>query len=165
MKKSNLKFRTLVFRALATSLLWVTGPAFADVYRCDSAPGVITLSNIQKGKNCKKMNLPPLEPRASKPSADVGMAIPGSGSDAAKAKPSKYKSSYDSAISERKRIIQEEMDLEQERLDSINSKISAINSVQNKSSAQSKELAILQKKQGLHQGNLKLLQKEFNKQQ
>lgn len=138
--------------------------AQADIYRCDTTPGVITLSNVQKGKNCKKMVLPPPEARTQKSPSSVGMPIPGSESSP-KASPPKYKASYDSAISERKRIIQEEIDLEQERLDAVNTKLNALNGIKNKSPAQTKELAALQKKQGLHQGNLALLQKEFSKQQ
>ena len=138
--------------------------AQADIYRCDTTPGVITLSNVQKGKNCKKMVLPPPEARTQKSSGDVGMPIPGS-SGGTQVKQSKYKASYDSATSERKRIIQEEIDLEQERLDAVNAKLNALNGIKNKSPAQTKELTALQKKQGLHQGNLNLLQKEFSKQQ
>ena len=164
MRKSNLKFRTLFSLVLEITCFWVASPANADIYRCDNTPGVITLSNVQKGKNCKKMVLPPPQPRTTKSTEQVGSPIP-STVDSTKSKPSKYQSSYDSATSERKRIIQEEMDLERERLDAINPKIATLNAAPNKTAAQSKELVALQKKQGLHQGNLKLLEKEFNKQQ
>jgi len=79
-------------------------------------------------------------------------------------KPSKYKAGYDNAVTERKRIIQEEVGLEQERLDAVSSKMAKLDNLKVKSPAQSKELAQLQKKQALHQGNLDLLQKELNKQ-
>jgi Domain of unknown function (DUF4124) len=164
MRKSNLKFLNLFSLVLGVTCFGAASSAKADIYRCDTTPGVITLSNVQQGKNCKKMVLPPPQPRAAKPAAQIGSPIPSS-VDGTKSKPSKYQSSYDSAISERKRIIQEEMDLERERLDAINPKIATLNAAPNKTAAQSKELVALQKKQGLHQGNLKLLEKEFNKQQ
>lgn len=135
--------------------------AEADIYRCDNTPDVITLSNIQKDKNCKKMNLPPVQKRVKTDSSSSSAA---KSNDAASSKASKNKSTYENAQGERKRIIQEEMDLEQDRLDAINGKIAGLNSPSNKSPNKAKELTALQKKQSLHQGNIELLQKELTKQ-
>ena len=133
----------------------------ADIYRCDKQAGVITLSNVEKGKSCKKMVLPPPEKRA-KPSVADGQKPAPAGS-AAETKQSKSKSTYDSAVSERKRIIQEEIDLEQERLNKTNEKITALTATKKKSAAQDKELNTLQQKQSLYQSNISLLQKELSK--
>ena len=141
--------------------LFMVSSANADIYRCDNVPGVITLSNIQKDQNCKKMNLPPLEKR---PKTDVSSQGSAKATDAASSKAAKNKSTYENAQAERKRIIQEELDLEQDRLDAINAKIASLNSPANKSNNKAKDLAALQKKQSLHQGNIELLQKEMKKQ-
>ncbi len=135
--------------------------ALADVYRCDNKTGVITLSNIEKGTNCKKMVLPPPDKRLNQ--ASGADASKGSSPATPISIQSKNKSSYDAAVSERKRIIQEEMDLENGRLGAVNSKISALNQLKKKTPAQEQELASLQKKQTLYQSNLSLLQKELGK--
>jgi len=135
--------------------------ATADIYRCDKQAGVITLSNVEKGKNCKKMALPPPEKRAKPSAVDVQKPVPAG--SAAEAKQSKSKSTYDSAVSERRRIIQEEIDLEQERLNKTNEKITTLTATKKKSAAQDKELNTLQQKQSLYQSNISLLQKELSK--
>lgn len=134
----------------------------ADVYRCDKQAGVITLSNVEKGKNCKKMILPPPEKRPAKPSTSDASA-PAPASATAESKQAKNKSTYESAASERKRIIQEEIDLEQDRLNKATEKAAALTAIKKKSAAQEKELNSLQQKQGLYQSNITLLQKELNK--
>ena len=133
--------------------------SYADVYRCDATPGVVTLTNQPKGNNCKKMVLPPPDKPARNSASNTKPA-----SSDTNTKPSKYKAGYDNAVTERKRIIQEEVDLERERLDAVNDKINRLNTSKAQSAAQTKELSALQKKQALHQGNLDLLQKELNKQ-
>lgn len=150
----------LVGLGLATLSILTVTTVHADIYRCDDTPGVITLSNIQKDKNCKKMVLPPVEKRAR---MDASSAASAKSSDAANSKEAKNKSNYENAQGERKRIIQEELVLEQDRLDAINAKIANLNSPSNKSANKAKELAALQKKQSLHQGNIELLQKELKK--
>lgn len=120
----------------------VASSAHADIYRCDNTPGVITLSNIQKDKNCKKMVLPPIEKRAKADASSTAAAKP---NDANANKATKNKSTYESAQAERKRIIQEDLDLEQERLDAINAKLAKLSSSANSSSSNAKELANLQK--------------------
>ena len=136
--------------------------AFADIYRCDKQAGVITLSNVEKGKNCKKMVLPPPEKRPAKP-ATTDAAKPAPTGAANETKQSKNKSTYESAVLERKRIIQEEIDLEQERLDKANERVASLSAIKKKSAGQEKELSALQKKQTLYQSNISLLQKELNK--
>jgi len=136
--------------------------ASADIYRCDKQAGVITLSNVEKGKNCKKMVLPPPEKRPAKPSKPDASA-PEPASTPAESKQAKNKSTFESAASERKRIIQEEIDLEQDRLNKASEKVATLTAIKKKSAAQEKELNSLQQKQGLYQSNITLLQKELNK--
>ena len=145
---------------VAVCCAWVS-LVHADIYRCDTTPGVITLSNIQKDQNCKKMILPPIEKRAKTDTASSGAV---KSTDAANGKASKTKSNYENAQGERKRIIQEELELEQDRLDAVNAKIANLNNSANKSATKAKDLAALEKKQKLHQGNIDLLQKELKKQ-
>lgn len=135
--------------------------AMADIYRCDKQAGVITLSNVEKGKSCKKMALPPPDKRAKPAVADGQKPVPAG--SAAETKQAKNKATYDSAVSERKRIIQEEIDLEQERLNKTNEKITTLAASKKKSAAQEKELNTLQQKQSLYQSNISLLQKELSK--
>lgn len=161
MNRNNLAF-SFITKVIYIAAFLICHSAYADVYRCDSSPGLVTLTNQPKGKDCKKMVLPPPDKSVNKPANTSGANKPNSTDTVTK--PSKYKAGYDSAVTERKRIIQEEVGLEQERLDTVNSKIAKLDSLKVKSPAQSKELAQLQKKQALHQGNLDLLQKELNKQ-
>lgn len=137
-------------------------PVFAEVYRCVQEPGVVTLSNVEKGKNCEKMILPAPESRALDKKA--GSKSPNSGlAGGSSDKAGKNKSSYEETAAERKRIIEEEIDLEKGRLDTVNSRMKVLNGISKKSAQQSAELTALQKKQNLHQGNLALLQKELAK--
>ena len=161
MNRNNLVF-SFITKVIYLAAFLTCHSVYADVYRCDSSPGVVTLTNQPKGKGCKKMVLPPPDKSVNK-SANTSSANKSTSTETV-AKPSKYKAGYDNAVTERKRIIQEEVGLEQERLDAVNSKMAKLDSLKVKSPAQSKELAQLQKKQALHQGNLDLLQKELNKQ-
>lgn len=158
MKISFLNFFTL----LISGFIFCPSITFADIYRCDKQAGVITLSNVEKGKNCKKMVLPPPEKRPVKPSTSDASALAPAGT-AAETKQAKNKSTYETAALERKRIIQEEMDLEQDRLNKSNEKIATLTAIKKKSAAQEKELSSLQQKQSLYKSNIALLQKELNK--
>ena len=134
----------------------------ADIYRCNQDPGVITLSNVEKGKNCEKMKLPPPEPRQI--NQKLGSDALSNSAQAEKNKPSiKNKTTYEEARAERKRIIEEEIELEKNRLNEVNAKLKPLNGVAKKTPEQVSEIAALQKKQNLHQGNLKLLNKELAK--
>jgi len=160
MKRNNSALVGITFVIFLTASL-VSSSALADVYRCDSSPGVVTLTNQPKGKGCKKMVLPPPDRSVNK---SANATTNKTTSPDATTKPSKYKAGYDNAVSERKRIIQEEVDLERERLDAVNAKMARLEGLKTKTSSQFKEITLLQKKQALHQGNLDLLQKELNKQ-
>ena len=117
---------------------------------------------MEKGKNCKKMVLPPPEKRPAKPSSlDASAPVPAS--TPAESKQAKNKATFESAATERKRIIQEEIDLEQDRLNKASEKVATLTAIKKKSAAQEKELNSLQQKQGLYQSNITLLQKELNK--
>lgn len=147
--------------AFAIPLAILALPAQADVYRCTTDNGSVTLSNVEKGQNCKKMALPPPEAKrsASAKSESAPKAAP-----AAVIKPADGpKSAYDTAASERKRIIQEEMDLERVRLNAVQSRIKDLASAPNKTPDQVKDLVALQQKENLHSSNLQILQKELNK--
>jgi CHASE3 domain sensor protein len=82
----------------------------------------------------------------------------------ADAKPAdKPKSTYENAATERKRIIQEEIDLEKTRLSAVQARIKDLAAQSNKTPDQVKDLVALQQKEILHTSNLQLLQKELNK--
>ena len=151
----NAAFPLLVLGGLtlASNLAW------ADVYKCSTDNGSVTLSNVEKGANCKKMVLPPPEAKKA-PSAKTDVAKP----VAAEAKPTdKPKSTYESAAAERKRIIQEEIDLEKVRLSAVQTRIKDMAAIPNKTPDQVKDMVSLQQKENLHTSNLQLLQKELNK--
>jgi len=106
------------------------------------------------------MILPPPEKRPQNPSADASKSKAITQVDE---KQSKSKSGYESALSERKRIIQEELDLEMDRLNKTDEKVSQLSNLKKRSAKQDKDLADLQKKQSLYRSNIALLQKELNK--
>ena len=136
-----------------------SSPVQADVYKCSADNGSVTLSNVEKGANCKKMVLPPPESKKPAP-AKTDMAKPA----VAEVKPAdRPKSTYESAAAERKRIIQEEMDLEKVRLTAVQARIKDMAAIPNKSPDQLKDMVALQQKEILHSSNLQLLQKELNK--
>lgn len=151
--------RILNFIALSSLVACMTPMAWADVYQCSTDDGSITLSNVEKGKNCKKMVLPP--PSSKKlPAAKADKEKP----VAAESKPpEKPKNSYESAAADRKRIIQEEIDLEKNRLGTVQTRIKDLAALPTKSPDQVKEMVALQQKENLHMSNLKILQKELNK--
>jgi hypothetical protein len=136
-----------------------TQAAWADVYKCSNENGSVTLSNIEKGDACKKMILPPPDRKkstASKPDAAKPVA--------AEVKPiDKSKAGYENAATERKRIIQEEIDLEKARLSAVQGRIRDMAALPNKTPDQVKELVGFQQKENLHTSNLQLLQKELTK--
>ena len=155
----------MIFRNASITLavlcisLCVSLPAQADVYKCSTDNGSVTLSNVEKGANCKKMVLPP--PESKKPlSAKAEGAKPAS----VEVKPvDNPKSTYESAAAERKRIIQEEMDLEKVRLSAVQTRLKDMAAIPNKTPDQLKDMVALQQKEILHKSNLQLLQKELNK--
>ena len=138
--------------------LGVSGFASAEVYKCQADAGSITLSNVEKGPNCTKMVLPPPE---SKKSA-AARAKPADAPKEAKA-PEKPKTGYEAAASERKRVIQEEIDLERTRLTAVQARIKELSAVQPKTPDQVKEMVGLQQKESMHASNIQLLQKELNR--
>jgi hypothetical protein len=160
-----LKGATLFFKKqLAFIPLWATmfltaSSALADIYRCPADNGTVTLSNVEKGGNCKKMVLPP--PDAKKPSPLK--TEPSKQSPSEPKVVEKPKGTYESAAAERKRIIQEEIDLEKVRLSAVQARIKDMASIPNKTPDQLKDMVALQQKEILHTSNLQLLQKELNK--
>lgn len=162
--RSLMGLRNRMTLALTALTVVLNAPwAVADIYRCDSAPGVITLSNVEKGENCKKMILPSTETlhRGVKPQTNAPLAPPSA--DAAN-RHAKSKLRYEQVLAERKRIILEEMGLERERLAAASAKIKTFNPDDKMTDRQAAELSALQQKQSLHQANIDLLQKELNKQ-
>jgi hypothetical protein len=101
------------------------------------------------------MILPPSERKKStSPKPDAAKPV------AAEVKP---KAGYENAATERKRIIQEEIDLEKARLSAVQGRIRDMAALPNKTPDQIKELVGLQQKENLHTSNLQLLQKELTK--
>jgi hypothetical protein len=158
----------LLFLYLA--LLVNSRDALATIYRCGKDPNVVTLTNQKPAKDCKKMVLPPPDKKAKKDKASQDKNAKQSGGsngssssrDADKA--SSKKANYDAALTERGRIISEELELERSRLDAANERINALERIPKLTPEQQKELLSYQKKRGLHQGNIDLLQKELKKQ-
>ena len=149
LRSMNCKLSLLYFLLVLTSL---SGWAQADIYKCPGSGETITLSNVEKGGKCKKMVLP-AEPKRT--------AAQSSGKET---KPvNKPKSAYDSAAAERKRVLQEEIDLERSRLSTVQGRIQELNAVPNKTPDQVKDLVALQQKESLHRSNIQLLQKELNR--
>ncbi len=137
----------------------VQGVATAEVYKCPRSDGSVTLSNVEKGSGCTKMVQPPSTnpKKTSQPAAkDVTTKEPIKGAE-------KPKSTYDSAAAERKRVIQEEMDLEKSRLNTVQARIRDLSANTAKTPDQVKELVALQQKESLHASNIQLLQKELNR--
>lgn len=133
----------------------------ADVYKCSTDNGSVTLSNVEKGAKCKKMDLPPPQKKAQPPKADKNSKDTASSTQSKPAE--KPKNTYESASADRKRIIQEEMDLERTRLSAVQSRIKDLAVLPNKTPDQVKDMVALQQKENLHTSNLQVLQKELNK--
>jgi hypothetical protein len=138
--------------------LCVSSVASAEVYKCPGDAGSITLSNVEKGPNCTKMVLPPPESKKSAAARAKTAEVPKEVKT-----PEKPKSTYESAASERKRVIQEELDLERTRLATVQARIKDLSSAPSKSPDQVKEMVTLQQKESMHASNVQLLQKELNR--
>lgn len=160
LKGFKLVIKGTVYSVIFLGVLLFGGSlAWADIYRCSSDNGSVTLSNVEKGANCKKMVLPPPETKkqnATKAEAPKPTVL--------EAKPSdRPKTTYESAAVERKRIIQEEIDLERTRLNAVQARIKDLAALPNKTPDQVKDMVSLQQKENLHTSNLQLLQKELTK--
>jgi hypothetical protein len=147
-----------VLLSLPLLQLGILNIASAEVYKCQGDAGSVTLSNVEKGPNCTKMVLPPPE---SKKSAAARAKSPEAPKEV-KA-PEKPKTGYDAAASERKRVIQEEIDLERTRLASVQARIKELSASHTKTPDQVKEMVSLQQKESMHASNMQLLQKELNR--
>jgi len=138
------------------------GVALAEVYKCPRPDGSLTLSNVEKGSGCSKMVLPPsTAPKKVTSSTPRDTATKEPVKSAEKVKPSS--TTYDTAATERKRVIQEEMDLEKSRLNVVQARIRDLSGNTTKTPDQVKELVGLQQKERLHASNIQLLQKELNR--
>ncbi len=145
--------------SLCALLLSISNVATAEVYKCPGPSGSITISNIEKGPDCTKMVLPPPESKKSAAarakSADAPKEL--------KAAPEKPKTGYEAAASERKRVIQEEIDLERTRLNAVQARLKDLSAAPTKTPDQVKEMVGLQQKESMHASNIQLLQKELNR--
>lgn len=146
-----------VLSSLLVLQVFSLGTVNAEVYKCQGDAGSVTLSNIEKGQNCTKMVLPPPESKKSA-AARAKTEAP----KEVKA-PEKPKSGYEAAASERKRVIQEEIDLEKSRLNTVQVRIKELAAVSNRTPDQVKELVALQQKESMHTSNIQLLSKEINR--
>lgn len=155
-----MNFKRLYFSGcLLLAGMIVQGTALAEVYKCPRADGSVTLSNVEKGSGCSKMVLPP-SPAPKKSPVTKETVVKDSAKAPDKPKPA---SPYDAAAAERKRIIQEEMDLEKSRLNTVQARIKDLSANNAKTPDQVKELMALQQKESLHASNIQLLQKELNR--
>ncbi len=145
-------------RLLPILALGFMNVAMAEVYKCQADAGSVTLSNVEKGPNCTKMVLPPPESKKSAAARAKSAEVP----KEAKA-PEKPKSGYEAAATERKRVIQEEIDLERTRLTSVQARIKELSASPTKTPDQVKEMVGLQQKESMHASNIQLLQKELNR--
>jgi len=153
-----LQFRHFLV-ALVPLFIFSAQAVRADVYKCSTDNGSVTLSNVEKGVNCKKMVLPP--PEAKKPANTKADPVKPASADVKPA--DKPKSTYENAATERKRIIQEEIDLEKTRLSAVQARLKDMAAIPNKSPDQLKDMVALQQKENLHTSNLQILQKELTK--
>jgi len=138
--------------------LGIADIASAEVYKCQGDAGSVTLSNVEKGPNCTKMVLPPPESKKSAAARAKTAEVP----KEVKA-PEKPKTGYEAAASERKRVIQEEIDLERTRLTAVQARIKELSAAPTKTPDQVKEMVGLQQKESMHASNIQLLQKELNR--
>ncbi len=154
-------FKIRKFTFFAILLIFVCPLVRADIYRCSSPSGAITLSNVKTGeKNCEKMNLPPLEARKKINSPEQG-DLESAGKSREK---SSAKSSYDTANAERKRIINEEIELEKTRANAAGTKLKELTSLPNKTPQQLKDLEVYKKEETSHRSNIDLLKNELGRQ-
>lgn len=135
----------------------LAGQAKADVYQCGEAEegGVISLSNIGQSGQCKKMvlqpkpkNRPAFQPinETKEPNGQSGGARPNSSE----------------ALAERRRILDEEIELEKRRLKEASA---TVRDLERSVESKDKQRAILsaRQKEALHQSNVRLLEKEKEK--
>lgn len=150
--------RVYVWLLLSAIVVSLSNNATAEVYKCQSDAGSVTLSNVEKGSNCTKMVLPPPESKKSAAARAKSVEAP----KEVKA-PEKPKTGYEAAASERKRVIQEEIDLERTRLNSVQARLKDLSAAPTKTPDQVKEMVGLQQKESMHASNIQLLQKELNR--
>jgi hypothetical protein len=121
-----------LLRVLAASLLALPLVAQAQIYRCESAGGVVEYSNAAPSgtaRNCKPMDLPPvttipapkLPPSATAPGAEPrgGPAPGGSPGASAAGFPRVDAASQRSRDTDRRRILEDELRKEEVRLDEL----------------------------------------------
>jgi hypothetical protein len=146
-------------------LLAGNGVAYADIYRCGDDDGVVVLSNLdssKKASNCTKMVFP--KSVATKPGAPSNKAdTPAAGTVQApnlvRPPPSKDR------LSERKRIISSEIDLESRRLEDIRKKLKELSSYPNilHRAKINNEIYSLKAQEATHLKNIDLLKIELSK--
>ncbi len=166
----NRRFIAVLF-FLSLTLFMHSRDALATIYRCGKNPDLVTLTNQKPGKDCQKMELPPPDKRAKKDKANQEKNAKQSGGGSGSANSNKdtnrsasKKANHEAALTERGRIISEELELERSRLQAAKERVSALERIPKLSPEQQKELLSYQKKRALHQGNIDLLEKELKKQ-
>ena len=131
--------------------------AKADIYQCEEVDesDVISLSNVGQSPRCKKMVL---QPKSKNPPSYSQI-------NTQKETKSTYQSSrVDTAQArlERKRILKEEIELERRRLKDVVMNISKLEKSEESKDRQRSILSARQK-EALHQSNIKLLEKELDR--
>lgn len=134
----------------------VANEAVADIYQCEDldGDGVISLSNVGQTSRCKKMVL---QPKPKNPPSFTPLTIPLDSTEVSnRALPDRVE-----AIGERRKILNDELELERQRLRDISARITEL---KNAAESKDRQRAILsaQQKEALHRSNIKLLEHELN---
>lgn len=149
---------------VTTAMMTVVLPVQAQVFQCQGDDGVISLSNVDSGKKCKKMKLqpkpklPPSYTDSEKNKQQNQLDNNKSESVAQTTKPNSQE-----ALAERKRIVLEEIGLETRRLESARSQVATVALKGQTDAERQRLLTQAKKKESLHQSNIKLLEKEYSR--
>ena len=159
------KMLFLIFHTLICGVV-MTMPfsAVAEVFLCEDEAGLISLSNMDEKKKCKKMKL---QPKPKQPPNYVqdknnNQQNQSANQDSKKEVAAVTPSSAEAAA-ERKRIVMEELGLEKRRLESVLSQVATVSLRTDSDAERQKFLASVKKKESLHRSNIELLEKEFSR--
>ena len=131
---------------------------------CEDEAGVISLSNVDTKKQCKKMKLQPKPKNGPSYIQDKNNIQQNQLNSVEKgvAETATLPSSSEAAA-ERKRIVMEELGLERRRLESVLSQVATVSIRTDSDAERQKFLASAKKKESLHRSNIELLEKESSR--
>lgn len=158
-----LNVRSLLCGFLVAALFGMRA-AVADVYQCEGEAGVISLSNVETKKSCKKMKLQPKPKNAPSyvKENNNNQQNQLDASNMGKADLAVQRSAKEAA-EERKRIVMEELGLEKRRLEAALSQVATVGIRSNSDSERQRLLAMAKTKESLHRSNIELLEKEYSR--